>query len=115
VPYKGCEVIPPILAGHLTKVRPGHHAGLGLARQASKNHRYVVTRVPIATAGDHHAITVNFLAAGWRLQANGHLRPRREWSRAAKLHPILVEDDRVTRERESGVARIDCNMLLMVV
>ena len=96
-------------------MRPRDHAGLRLARQATENHGYMVTSVLVAAARDHQAIAVNFLAAGGRLQADGHLRPRRERSRAAELHPVLVEDDRVGSQREPGVPCVYGNVVMMVV
>src|SRR3954468_16409946 len=56
----------------------------------------VVTGVPVAGAGNHHAIAVQLSCVRRRLQSKCDFCPGRERRGASKFKPVFVDDDRIS-------------------
>ena len=93
----------------LWAIRHRGEARLRLLRQPSEYHRDVIAGVPVAGAGDDDPRAMDPSDVARRLQRERHLGPLGERRDAAKLHAILVDDDRVGGEAQAGLPCFDGN------
>ena len=52
----------------------------------------MIAGMPVATAGNHHAITMDAATILRRLQRHRHFRPGRKGSRASEFYAVLGND-----------------------
>ena len=71
----------------------------------------MIARVLIARAGNNDAATADPASVVWRMQGHRHFRPLRKRHGTPKLYAVLVEDDRVRRERKASLPRFDGHSL----
>ena len=106
-------------------LRPGGRSGPGskiaeqerlrLARDVGEQHGNLIALGVISTAGDDHSLAVHFSGVAGPLQTDGHFRPGRDRTVAAKLDPIFADLNRVSREskalgRGEGAADRQCGI-----
>jgi len=92
-------------------LRHGAQARLRVLGKAGEHHRDVVARMLVAATGDHYACAMNRPAPQGRLQRHGHLGPCGERRRAAKLDPILVDNEAIGGEGQPCLPRLDGNLV----
>ena len=73
--------------------------GLRLFGEPGENHGDVVAGMLVPRAGNHHARAIDLSVTPRRLQRQSHLCPRRKAGHTSKLNAILVNDNRVRRQR----------------
>ena len=73
----------------------GHlgETGLGLLGKAGKDHRDVISGMPVAGAGDDDSVAMNFRTSERRLKCDRHFRPGSKRGGTAEFDAVFVQNN----------------------